>query len=293
MLLPPIQDAPVERSLNEEVRQEITDQAIIFQKSTNRPLSDFQLHVNEAAIELALAQPSLVRKRGELLEMARKKVADDGYCFKKGESRSKVYGSGDAEPTVPKRLKLDQNIREERVKELEEDIAEISSHISFKEKRRTQAEIARNYKLCDDLTQEILECKGKKRELEKQLKLLLQKDRRSRKRKDRLKQISESRSRSTTPFTSRSTTPLPVTNRSTTPLPATSPLTPCSPSSLRSPLSPPWVVSSDKEDFHAQQFSPPSSSAILIRSSSGQSSGNPTLENISTSASDMESESHF
>ena len=106
VFLPPIQDAPVERSLNEEVRQEITDQAIIFRKTTNRPLSDFQLRVNEAAIELALAQPSLVRKRGELLEMARKKVADDGYCFKKGKSRSKVYGSGDAEPTVPKRSNM-------------------------------------------------------------------------------------------------------------------------------------------------------------------------------------------
>ena len=134
-------------------------------------MSDFQLCVNEAAIELALAEPSLIRKRGELLENARKKVADDGYCFKKGKSRSKVYGSSDDAPTTSKHPKLDQTMREDKIKDLEEDITDISSHIAFKEKHHMQAETVKNYKTCDELTQEILECKGRKTELEKQLKL--------------------------------------------------------------------------------------------------------------------------
>ena len=160
-------------------------QAIIYRKTTNRPLSNFQCKVNEAAIELALAQPNLVRKRGELLTKARRKVSDDGYCFKKGKSRSKLYGTS-PESVVPKRIKLDQKMRDERIKGIEEDIADISSHIAFNEKRCSQTEIAQNYKTCDEVTQEILECKSRKQELEKQLRLLMQKEKRSRKHRDRV-----------------------------------------------------------------------------------------------------------
>jgi len=39
--------------------------------------------------------------------MARKKVAADGYVFKKGLSRSKVYGQSDVAST-PKRPKYDK-----------------------------------------------------------------------------------------------------------------------------------------------------------------------------------------
>lgn len=47
-----------------------------------------------------------------------------------------------------KRPKLNEEMREDRIKELEEDLTNITSLITFKEKRRSQA---RNYKVCDDL----------------------------------------------------------------------------------------------------------------------------------------------
>ena len=82
-------------------------------KNANRPLSNFQVCVNAAAVELALGEPRLLRKgnRGELLEKARKKVADDGYCFKKGKSRSKIYGSSDDSEctSAPKRPTIVQD----------------------------------------------------------------------------------------------------------------------------------------------------------------------------------------
>ena len=61
---------------------------------------------------------SLLSKRGDLLALARKKVTDDGYIFKKGHSRSKVYGSSESE-TTPKRPKYDDEMREERLKVIE------------------------------------------------------------------------------------------------------------------------------------------------------------------------------
>ena len=145
-------------------------------------------------------------------------------CSKLCQHNSPRPNSDDA-PITSKCPKLDQTMREDRIKDLEEDNADISSHIAFKEECRMQAETVKNYKTCDELTQEILECKGRKRELEKQLKLLLLKDKCSKRRKNRL-QESDSRSRSTTPM---------LTTPPTTQTPS-------------SPLSPTWVQLSDKEE---------------------------------------------
>ena len=41
------------------MRKEIEEQAVIYRKTAN---SDFQIRVNAAAVELALGQPSLLRK---------------------------------------------------------------------------------------------------------------------------------------------------------------------------------------------------------------------------------------
>ena len=90
-------------------------------------------------------------------------------------------------------------MRQERIKELEEDLADVASHITFKEKRRPQAEIVRNYKICDEVTEEIMECKSRKKEIEKQLNLLLKKDKRSKRRQEILQKTSSGGRRATTP----------------------------------------------------------------------------------------------
>ena len=70
--------------------------------------------VNDAATELCLADVNLLDKRGELLQKARKKAADDGYVFKKGCSRSKHYGTHDT-ASKPKRPKCKKDMREDRL----------------------------------------------------------------------------------------------------------------------------------------------------------------------------------
>ena len=131
--------------------QEVQEQAILFHK----PKTDYHIKLNEAAKSICGSQPHLVRKgyRGKLLDLARRKVAEQGYSFKKGYSRSKVYGDG-----TPKRPKLDKDMRRQRMDELQEDIEDSSRRISLKEKRVVQAE-TRDYKLCDELTEQISEVK--------------------------------------------------------------------------------------------------------------------------------------
>ena len=136
---------------------------------------------------------SLLTRRGDLLSLARKKVAEEGYQFKKGHSRSKVYGQSDQSDceSAPKRKKYDQEMRENRLKVIEEELGDISRMLVFKEKRLSQAESSRNYKSCEQLTEEVMALKSKRRELNAEKKLFEMKVQRSKRRMAK-KQDSES-----------------------------------------------------------------------------------------------------
>ena len=128
-------------------------------------LKEFERRVNSAAAELCLNDVKLLDNCGKLLQLARKKVADDGYIFKKGHSRSKVYGIPQDE-SVPKRPKYSQEMRESRIEAIGDELRDIVRIVQFKEKCPMQAEAAKKYAMCEQLTIEIKELRDKKRELE-------------------------------------------------------------------------------------------------------------------------------
>ena len=120
--------------INEDLQRVIEDHGTFYRKSSIRPLSEFQKHVNEAAIDMCMKKPRLMRelKRGDLLEMARKKVAE------KGKSRSKVYGmEAMSSERALKRPKLDEGMRQQRLSEIEENLESLSRQVCIKEKRIT------------------------------------------------------------------------------------------------------------------------------------------------------------
>ena len=190
--------------------------------------------MNAAAAELCLSDVSLLNRRGELLEKARKKVADEGYVFKKGRSRSKSYGHPVTE-TTPKRPKYDREMREERLKAIDEEGRDISRMLLFKEKRLAQAESGKNYRLCEQVTDEVMVLKSRKRELNTEKHLFEQKKKRATRREARIRCESESSDLDGGPSSSRSTTK----SRSVTPLSSqiVSPSL-CRSSSVSSPKSP-------------------------------------------------------
>lgn len=96
--------------MNKLYKNRIIEQSVIYQKSRGE-LTEFQKRVNSAAADLCLHDIKLLDNRGTLLQQARKKVADEGYVFKNGHSRSKVYGVSQSE-NPPKRLKYNQKMRE-------------------------------------------------------------------------------------------------------------------------------------------------------------------------------------
>ena len=166
---------------SEEYKQQIRDKAYIYKKTESRDLTEFETRVNMAAGELCLNDISLINRRGDLLEKARKRVADEGYNFKKGFSRSKVYGRIETSSTA-KRPKYEKEMRDERMKSIEEELQDITRLMQFKEKRLTQAESSKSYKLCEQVTEEIMNLKSKKNELMTEKRLFERKKTRAAKR---------------------------------------------------------------------------------------------------------------
>ena len=174
--------------LSEQSKQQIREEASIYKRAE---LTEYESAVNVAAGELCISDISLLKRRGELLSQARKKVADDGYVFKKGFSRSKVYGKADVNvvPSV-KRPKYDEEMRADRIKCIDDELSDITRLMKFKEKRVSQAESSKSYKTCEQVTEEIMTLKNKATELNREKRLFEKKANRAKRRIIRKKRDS-------------------------------------------------------------------------------------------------------
>lgn len=150
------------------------DEVVVKEKSTifEKNPTDYQKAINAASFGLCMSNPSLLfEKKGVLLEMAREKVHDSGYCYKKGHSRSKKFEPSFSEESEsrPKRKKIGTDERQRRMKEVNEEISGLNRHIEIKEQRIEQAKASRNFRMCDDLQGEISELKSQRRTLSAEL----------------------------------------------------------------------------------------------------------------------------
>lgn len=55
---------------------------------------------------------SLLENKGTLLEMAKKKVHEEGYCYKKGQTRSKTLNPSSLEDGKPQQKRQNINAQE-------------------------------------------------------------------------------------------------------------------------------------------------------------------------------------
>lgn len=170
-IFPKVTDSssPCNSQLSEK---QIEEASVIYKKG---PLSRHQKCINEEAAKIAKQNPALLIEHGRLLVLARKAVIDSGYQFKKGRSRSKMFGSGDKSPK-PKRQKTDAEIRMARVSEINGEIEQLNRRIHYKEKMLRQAETSKKYKVCDELAECIHDMTKEKKTLEKELSLWIKKE---------------------------------------------------------------------------------------------------------------------
>ena len=137
------------------------DMAIIYRKETSRPLSKYQRRMNDAAQQVCLQNPDLIRKWQLFIHSARQRIIADGFQFVKGKSQSKKdLKDGELVP-VAKRSKLSQSFRENRIHEIE-DIWDLNDRLKFKDGRISAALNIKKYKKCDEITMPLMNLLGLK-----------------------------------------------------------------------------------------------------------------------------------
>ena len=97
-------------------------------------------------------------------------MADDGYLFVKGKSRAS--GSQSDSDDAPKRKKTDATQRAREMKVLQANIVTLESRMQFKKQMLEKARSVNNFKLCDDISGDIINVRKEKRIAEKQLEAL-------------------------------------------------------------------------------------------------------------------------
>ena len=63
--------------------------------------------------------------------------------------------------STPKRPKFDKEMRAERIRQIQDDLNDLTRVLAFKEKRLQQAEAGRNYRVCEQITEEMMELKSR------------------------------------------------------------------------------------------------------------------------------------
>ncbi|KAI8087962.1 uncharacterized protein B0P05DRAFT_530896 [Gilbertella persicaria] len=87
---PPQPKVSVDDTILNTTREFIVNNAVIYGKKNSRPLTSYEEAINRASLHLALENPLLISKKGDLFDLAKKKLLEEGYRYKRGCSRSKL-----------------------------------------------------------------------------------------------------------------------------------------------------------------------------------------------------------
>lgn len=188
---------------SKEAEEYIREQARFYGRDPTKVLTPYQ-KINLAAEEMAVGTPSLLHTQQKHLELARTKVDDDGYLHRKVISRSKRLHNSDGDTSeCPKRVKMTESVRLERIACIEEAIKDTDKQINYKNLQREQAGNSHQYQLCENITEEIGVLKHKRYELNTELKPLKRKQQQAAWYKtSKRKQQSDSETNNMSPSTS-------------------------------------------------------------------------------------------
>ena len=158
---------------------EIKEKSVIFSNS-----SESQKHyhdkMNESSFLLCLERPELLQNKGKLLELCRQKLDNDGFTYKKRNSRSKAFGShGDGSEKGVKRQKMSANIRAKCKKQLMDEIASLENRIHLMEKQNTRETQMKQFMKAAHLEEEILNLRRQKNLKDDELASMKEKDRKA------------------------------------------------------------------------------------------------------------------
>ena len=137
----------------------------------DRPLSEYEKHINAASLQLCQENASLLGNRKKLFDLAKQKIDADGYTYKKKTSRSKVFGNSVQKSAASgfQQANITQEMRQKKINELQEDIQACKESISLLEKQRSKFATAEKFIQAAGVVEQIKTHRKKMRELELEL----------------------------------------------------------------------------------------------------------------------------
>lgn len=158
------------------------DSKIFGKDAGGTKLTEYQKAINKASRELVQENYALVKNRGELFTLARKKVNDEGYPYSKKIYSSTAFGVG-ATPPKPKRRYMQSSLREEHIKSVSSAIQSHDETIALLQKQKQKYSSAEKYLEAAEINKSILEMMEQKQLKVKELEKLNKAQTRSKKTK--------------------------------------------------------------------------------------------------------------
>jgi hypothetical protein len=116
---------------------------------------------------------------GALLNKAREKVIADGYPFVKGKSRSRSGSETELESPLQKRSKINAAERSREIQLLEENLKLFNDRLNFKERQLEKERCLKNFKECDNVTQQMIQIRKERASVERHLSALKKREAKS------------------------------------------------------------------------------------------------------------------
>ena len=114
-----------------------------------------------------------------MLNKAREKVIVDGYPFVKGKSRSRSGSEMEIESPLQKRSKINAEERSREIHLLEENFKSFKDCLDFKERQLERERCLKNFKECDNITQQMIKIRKEMASVERQLSALKKREAKS------------------------------------------------------------------------------------------------------------------
>ena len=110
----------------------------------------------------------------ELQKLARQRLHESGFAYKKRESRSKYFGKTST-IEKPKREKLGEEMRQQRLSHVEEELKEVKLQLGYASRQRERCANVNNFTKAIEMSKEMEELCKKKRKYQEEVTLLQKK----------------------------------------------------------------------------------------------------------------------
>ena len=165
----------VKQTINVDV-DKIRKESQIYQLKADDKLYEYHKAINEACFAEAMKNPILLKNKLELQNLARQRLHDEGFQYKKGKSRSSAVSSPQSAVSGTTRKNVTRELREKRLGQLREDLKEVDLQLNFSIQQRNKCSNVHNYSKAVEVSQQIDELRQKKRKYQSEVELLQRKE---------------------------------------------------------------------------------------------------------------------